>query len=222
MALLCIQAVSCYEQVCEYKNAEFQLSDRSESYYYCEFENIKLTNEYQRVRTLTGNNPRSDSDVEAVVYGPSNELSFISSCLFIEFPNLKCMRVQGANLHHLETHYFRNARNLLTLDIESNSIPHLGEYLFIEASNLETIILFNNDIETIHPETFRGLDNLVHLELENNKIHFLDPYAFSTLQSLRTLRLDDNECIDKYYLDIYGNFEDIVADIDVQCQHHVF
>lgn len=219
LALLCIQAASCYVQICEFQTADFELWDRIESYYSCELENIRLTDEYERVKTLTGNNPRSDSDVEAVVYGPGNELAFISSYLFVEFPNMKFLRVQGANLQTLETHYFRNARNLITLDIETNSIPHLDSKLFIEAPNLETIILFNNDIETIHPEAFYGLEKLVSLELFYNKITFLDPHTFSHLQSLSMLRLDENECIDRYFMDINGQFNEIEQIIEEKCQH---
>lgn len=205
------------EQTCVFNHGIFEVWARRVSLYYCEIVDARLTNEYEAVRTIT-HDKESDSEVQAVIYGPENQLDFIPASIYVKFPNLKLLRINGCGLTSIEPEFFRNARNLKQIGIENNFISHLDAFIFVGARNVESINLFNNGIESVDQNTFGGLNKLANLELYHNNIVKLSPTTFSHLFKLSILRLDSNQCINKYFTYFFGEFDEIEAAIKKNCK----
>ena len=214
--------VNCFqqnEQICEFSVKNYNLGNVNHYLYACRIKNARI--EDGHTITHTEDNQRSNEDVEAVSYETGNHLRFIPNSLFVEFPNMKLLRVLFCSLTAIKPNYFQNARHLTNIRITMNPIINLESDLFAEAPNLEYISLYKNKIESVHRLCFSGLKNLQRLDLDDNKIKNLHPTTFSNLMNLQFLNLNGNQCISRNYKSVNQNFRGIQGEIKQKCGYDI-
>ena len=182
----------------------------------CEIKEASHLKKGDIVTTITSDNPKSNAEVEVVLY--RNSANFIPNSLFTTFVNLEQLWV-GRHLYRIEVDYLRNASKLRIFGVEDNDLTELTANLFVGAPNLQHINFRNNKITSIHKLTFSGLLLLKNIFLQHNQIKNLHSDTFFDLGNLQILNLVDNKCIDQEFVRTNTMFQEIEENIDNSCSY---
>ena len=120
------------------------------------------------------------------------------------FSDMKSLRILllGKNLlfHSIENDkdciFFRENRNLTTLDLAQNSIRNIPALSFRQLHNVDHINLSMNSIVDVQGAWFMNLTKLGHINLSNNSILYLSTEARNTLDELDRLSKNSNLTVD--------------------------
>ena len=189
---LMIGNIECEDQTCIFKTETWDIPEYDgprQNLYYCTIIHANLLDETQTFITNTSAKTRSNSEVRALQYYQGT-LKFISSSVFVTFPNLEIFFVgDNQQFEVIKPQHLRNASNLKVFWISGNNISKLEAGIFVEAPNLTYINLQSNKIASIHRSAFQGLLKLQLLYLNGNQIKNLHPETFKHLIRLQTLNL---------------------------------
>lgn len=112
--------------------------------------------------------------------------------MFEHYPNVKTMYVWNIRLRNVSKEVFRNAKELLLLDLSKNHINQLEPNAFSLTMKLSQLDLSKNQIASIDVEAFTGLERLNILNMANNKVQLIPANCFAPLRQLKIIRLNHN------------------------------
>ncbi|KAG5680673.1 hypothetical protein PVAND_010167 [Polypedilum vanderplanki] len=122
----------------------------------------------------------------------------IPSNFFMQVPKLTTFIATNVNLEEIHRDDFKDAENLIVLNMADNMIELLESEIFSYLKKLRILDLSNNKITSLDEETFIGSgDDLYEVYLSGNKINILDynvfkPIATNKLYPLK-LNMDSNK-----------------------------
>lgn len=108
------------------------------------------------------------------------------------FPQTVALAVAFSDMTKIEDNSFRNASQLLDLDLGYNKITKINELTFAGADNLIDLRLNVNKITEVSPRALNCVPKLEILELGQNEISTLHMETFAKLKNLKTLSLNSN------------------------------
>lgn len=146
-------------------------------------------------RTLPPNityKPNSIADEKRELIFDNCTLDTLPLSLFEHFPHIKTVYIWNIQLKFISIELFRNANELLTLDLSKNHIERLESRTFSLAVHLTHLDLSKNHIEWIHVNAFAELNQLNILNLNYNKLSLIPAMAFVPLVQLKAIHLSYN------------------------------
>lgn len=210
-----------YQAGIEYKNVnwfENGVDGVRKDYYAFQLDDTVVDNESEVINTKP--NPKTNDEVQMVLYWRGNQLKVIPNTLFTTFPNLEYFYISNQQqFKHLQPQFFKNGKNLKVIRIYSNLIAELAANVLAETPNLEHLNLQHNKIEKIHVLAFNSLSKLKGVYLEGNQIKVLHSRTFSYLPQLERLDLAKNVCINKTFAIENQNYVELEKDIDDSCSY---
>lgn len=108
-------------------------------------------------------------------------------------PQAIALSVISCELATIEDFSFRNASQLLNLELNNNELSEITEFTFAGAGNLIALNLKYNSIEQVSAKAFDCVPKLEYLTLTSNKISTLDKDMFSKLVHLKEIFLGQND-----------------------------
>lgn len=135
-------------------------------------------------------NPIADEKRELIF--DNCTLNTLPLSLFEHFPHIKTVYAWNIQLKFLSTELFRNANELLTLDLSKNHIERLESHTFSLAVHLTQLDLSKNHIESIDVNAFTKLNQLNILNLNYNKLSIIPAMAFIPMAQLKAIHLSFN------------------------------
>lgn len=112
--------------------------------------------------------------------------------IFEHYPNVKTMYVWNIHLKNMTKEMFRNADELVKLDLSKNHIGQLESDTFSLTTKLAQLDLSMNRIKSMHVDAFSGLGRLNILNLANNQLQLIPANCFAPLRQLKMIRLNQN------------------------------
>jgi Leucine-rich repeat (LRR) protein len=172
-----------YNKKCTFSYVEFEA-----------FDNVNFSAPLVKEIDYNGDVKRRDvSDKIETVEFVSSRFPHLPRDLFVEFPQLKSVSCDAANLVSLSPAELRMSTNLEEFSSNSNYIKSLENNLFSASKQLHTLDLSINDIERIDALAFAGLKSLKKLSLDDNKLANLSRDVFMDLISLEEINLSSNQ-----------------------------
>ena len=146
----------------------------------------------------------------AVVFKDS-VLKFVPQQVFVAFPGLQVLFIDGQQLVDLKQNYFTEATSLRTLWAPNNEITQIGANTFFNLTNLYTVDLSNNPIDYIHSLGFNKVPSLTILNLSGTKLMKLnfDSFWFSfQLNDINFLNANGNtNCLNEHFKPTLGDLK---------------
>lgn len=136
--------------------------------------------------------PNSIADEKRELIFDNCTLNTLPLSLFEHFPHIKTVYAWNIKLKFIAFELFRNANELLTLDLSKNHIERLEPYAFSLAGHLTHLDLSKNHIESIDVNAFAQLNQLNILNLNYNKLSLIPAMAFVPLIQLKAIHLSFN------------------------------
>lgn len=124
------------------------------------------------------------------VYGYSTA-THIPDGIFQRFPHLSEVNI-GTKLTTINRDDFKDANELIKLELQHNDIHIVPRDAFAELTRLERLSFSGSHIKTIEDFAFNGLSQLVHLILERNYLTEIKRNTFAGLMNLESLDLSSN------------------------------
>ena len=157
--------------------------------YICRLERIEVLNETLEV-VITGDHltNRTDADVSAVLIRNSST-PFMIQQIFLTFPNILELDIQGSNLQSI---IIPESVQLVGLVLSRNNISRIVNETFAGQSRLQFITAIDAGIQEIEEDAFLGLESLKSLVLIDNRISELTQQTLSPLVNVARLDFERN------------------------------
>ncbi len=130
----------------------------------------------------------------------------------MEMGFIKVLEIEFSNVINLDSKFFMQFPNLISLSLISNNIEKIEENTFLYLTKLEELMLGDNEINYIHPNAFFKLSKLKKIYLgsfeEYNNIKSLSSVIFDNLINLQELHLASNK-IEELPIGIFKNLKNL-------------
>lgn len=136
--------------------------------------------------------PNSIADEKRELIFDNCTLNTLPLGIFEHFPHIKTVYGWNVQFKYISTEVFRNANELLTLDLSKNHIERIESNAFSLAAHLTQLDLSRNHIESIDVNAFAKLNQLHILNLNYNKLSFMPAMALVPLVQLKAIHLSFN------------------------------
>lgn len=132
----------------------------------------------------------------------NNQINYIYPRAFDNMTQLQQLDLSSNKLQRLNSEWFKNCRDLTSLNLEDNlivSIPAkafgnlIGKRNTLQMEILLDINLNRNKISSIDRQAFHGLDGLGSLILDSNEIHHLDVDLFRHFKYFMSFSIESNK-----------------------------
>jgi Leucine-rich repeat (LRR) protein len=133
----------------------------------------------------------NDNQITSVRFTDSTVFS-IPSGLFLKFPNLEMLDMNGQNVHRIEPFTFQRASRLTRLDLAGNFIRKIEQDTFSGASNLSVLLIDRNQLTEITRSSFETLTSLADISLSENPITRIHKDSFENLAKLRFVNIGNS------------------------------
>lgn len=184
--------------------------------WYCEFRGSYYTNYCNQTYTIVqryvsswsilsaGGDLRSSDDMcRTYAYGNFNvtvnhlQHKKIPTNFFEVFPCINRLNISGLGITELDSDDFKEADDLLSVDLSSNRITTVKKWTFRPAEKLRTIDLSKNLISSIDVDAFEKQTNLSTLNLNDNLLRTVSTSMFNPRLVLRLQNnsLQQIECV---------------------------
>ena len=122
----------------------------------------------------------------------SNPFTSLPANVFDPLVSLNELHLRKINLK-LNPIWFKNLKELFSLDISRNQLTDLPKNSFSALENLEDLDLSFNQLTVIHSDSFGNLKRLKTITLEENNVHAIDEQLIANT-ALYRLDMDGNNC----------------------------
>lgn len=136
--------------------------------------------------------PNSIADEKRELIFDNCTLNTLPLGIFEHYPHIKTVYAWNVQFKYILTEVFRDANELLTLDLSKNHIERIESNAFSLAAHLTQLDLSKNYIESMDVNAFAKLNQLNILNLKYNRLSLIPAMALVPLVQLKAIHLSFN------------------------------
>ena len=183
-----------------------------------------LLNSSDAVEFALSSNTENVQKTIGIIFEDSN-LKFIPQQIFVAFPALQVLYIDGQQLVEFKQNYFIGATSLRTLWAPNNEITQIGPNTFSYMGNLYTLDLSNNPIDYIHSLAFNGIPRMEILNLSGTKLMKISFSNFWYMFQLKNIDFSNangnTNCLNQNFKPIKGDLSELKQALSKKCTSSV-
>lgn len=164
---------------------------------------------YNQIRTLSQNSFGQLGNLKDLRID-GNNLTSVAAGVFSGLESLEILSIRNSGLREFNGQWFNQGSKLRNLYLDGNSIASLNDGSFEVFDELFFINLNWNQLTALSAAAFGGsLRTIGNINAMTNQINAIDPQIFENIERLQNLFLLGNVCVQRNFLDVMDNLEEV-------------